>query len=71
MLKKLLVWIPCSLLQAANLLFLAAQAQQKPQDEKAKASAGTPVLWREPSDIASRNLYFGPGGEAMRLVQMD
>src|SRR6185503_13770244 len=23
-------------------------------------------LWREPSDIASRNLYLGPGGEAMK-----
>ncbi|MGA8271639.1 MAG: hypothetical protein WB919_08775, partial [Candidatus Sulfotelmatobacter sp.] len=22
------------------------------------------VLWREPTDIRSRNLYYGPGGEA-------
>lgn len=66
MLKKLFVWMPCSLLLAATLLFPAAQAQEKPQVEKARAPLGTPVLWREPSDIASRNLYLGPGGEAMK-----
>ena len=64
MLKKL--WMLGSLLFAASFLFLAAQAQERPQDEKAKAPIGTPVLWREPSDIASRNLYLGPGGEAMK-----
>jgi hypothetical protein len=37
--------------------------QDKPKKE---APLGTPVLWREPSDIASRNLYLGPGGEAMK-----
>ena len=66
MFKKLLVLIFCSLSVAVISLFLAAQAQERPQDEKAKAPIGTPVLWREPSDIASRNLYLGPGGEAMK-----
>jgi len=27
---------------------------------------GTPVLWRAPEDIASRDLYLGPGGAAMK-----
>jgi hypothetical protein len=27
---------------------------------------GTPLLWKEPRDIASRDLYLGPGGEAMK-----
>jgi hypothetical protein len=27
---------------------------------------GTPVLWRRPADISSRDLYLGPGGVAMR-----
>lgn len=27
---------------------------------------GTPVLWRIPADISSRNLYLGPGGARMR-----
>jgi hypothetical protein len=25
---------------------------------------GTPVLWRDPGDIARRNTYYGPGGKA-------
>src|SRR5580704_8320265 len=28
-----------------------------------QASEGPPVLWREPADIASRDLLYGPGGE--------
>jgi hypothetical protein len=28
------------------------------------AGEGPAVLWREPVDIASRNLFYGPGGEA-------
>jgi hypothetical protein len=38
-----------------------------PEDKKeSKPLEGTPVLWREPADIASRDLYLGPGGEAMK-----
>lgn len=36
------------------------------QDKKKEAPPGTPILWREPVDIASRNLYLGPGGESMK-----
>ena len=38
------------------------------QKEKKKESPprGTPVLWREPSDISSRDLLLGPGGRRMR-----
>jgi hypothetical protein len=28
-----------------------------------KTAAGNPVIWRDPVDIASRNLVYGPGGE--------
>lgn len=28
-----------------------------------KTAEGVPVLWRDPVDIASRNLVYGPGGE--------
>lgn len=31
--------------------------------KKQPGAAGAPVLWREPVDIASRNLIYGPGGE--------
>src|SRR5262249_4559658 len=30
--------------------------------ETERAASGPAVLWREPSDIARRNLFFGPGG---------
>ena len=33
---------------------------------KDKMVTGTPVMWREPVDIESRNLSFGGGGEAMK-----
>src|SRR5262245_24825180 len=34
--------------------------------EKKKLPNGTPVLWHQPGDIAERDLFLGPGGEAMR-----
>jgi len=43
------------------------------QDDKAKKDksgkkplTGTPVLWNDPTDIASRNLILGAGGEEMK-----
>ncbi len=42
-----------------------AQAQKKDKKQK-QAPQGTPVLWREPTNIASRNLLLGPGGERMK-----
>jgi hypothetical protein len=44
---------------------LVALGQEKPKQQK-ETPLGTPVLWQEPSDIATRNLFFGPGGEAMK-----
>lgn len=38
---------------------------QKEKKEKVQPT-GTPVLWREPADIATRDLFKGPGGDAMR-----
>jgi hypothetical protein len=40
-------------------------AQKTPKDKDAPPR-GTPVLWRAPDDIAARDLFWGPGGEAMR-----
>ena len=36
------------------------------QAKKKKVPTGTPVLWRQPNDIAARDLLLGPGGTAMR-----
>ena len=43
---------------------VAAGKQEKKR--KKETPKGTPVLWRAPRDISSRNLYLGPGGAAMR-----
>ncbi len=64
--KKPWTLIPWSLLIAISFLLLIAQSQEKQPNQKAVAPLGTPMLWREPSDIASRNLHLGPGGEAMK-----
>lgn len=42
------------------------KAEKKEKKEKKKAPQGTPVLWQEPTDIASRDLLLGPGGERMK-----
>jgi len=46
--------------------------QEKDRDEKKEgkknepAPQGQPIFWQEPTDIASRNLLLGPGGEEMK-----
>jgi len=40
-------------------------AQDKDKDKK-KEYSGTPVFWHEPTDIASRNLLIGAGGDQMK-----
>jgi hypothetical protein len=40
--------------------------QQARQDKEKIDPQGTPVLWRDPGDIATRDLFHGPGGEAMK-----
>src|SRR2546422_7335178 len=45
---------------------LLAQKDKKGKNDKQTLPDAPAVLWREPTDIASRDLYLGPGGEAMR-----
>ena len=45
---------------------LAAQKGSKKESKNEPPPQGTPVLWKEPTDIASRNLLLGPGGEEMK-----
>ena len=45
---------------------LASEKSSKPDvksDVKPKPGAGSAVIWREPTDIASRDLFYGPGGK--------
>src|SRR6266542_1702234 len=43
-----------------------AQNTSIKDDKNKKTYTGTPVLWREPTDIESRNLLLGAGGERMK-----
>ncbi|MGH9882318.1 MAG: hypothetical protein ACRD6N_12850 [Pyrinomonadaceae bacterium] len=36
------------------------------QKKKKEVPKGTPILWRAPADIGSRDLFNGPGGEDMK-----
>ena len=46
---------------------LASLSAGQDKEKKEKVTPqGTPVMWREPVDIASRDLYLGSGGEAMK-----
>jgi len=57
-------------LSVITLLVLAFALPAFAQGTKPKKSdgkpMGTPVLWREPTDIESRNLLLGAGGEEMK-----
>src|SRR5579864_8780611 len=41
-------------------MVLASDKSSKPE-AKPRLGAGPAVMWREPTDIASRNLFYGPG----------
>ncbi|HST22541.1 MAG TPA: hypothetical protein VLR90_15565 [Blastocatellia bacterium] len=61
--RKLSVLINFSVMLVLSLSIYAQDDKSK--NKKAMAS-GTPVLWRDPGDISSRDLFAGPGGEAMQ-----
>jgi hypothetical protein len=46
-----------------SLIALPLEATAK---KKKPVPKGTPILWRAPEDIASRDLYLGPGGATMK-----
>lgn len=48
-----------------NLSTLASAAQDK-RKKKKTAPVGRPVLWRAPDDLPARNLFWGPGGAALK-----
>ena len=54
-------------LTSFSIILLLSVSSLSFADKKAKKNVrGTPVLWREPVDIQSRNLYWGPGGQQMK-----
>lgn len=57
---SLLLLIPALVGPSAKLV------KESKKSEDTVIPQGQPVLWREPKDINRRNLYLGPGGEAMK-----
>jgi len=62
--------VVCSVLLILSLS--SGSFAQKEKDKEKKEYTGTPVMWTEPTDISSRNLLLGAGGEQMRPdIQQD
>ncbi len=51
---------------AAILLLPSVSAIEAKSKKGKEVPKGTAVLWRAPHDIASRDLFLGPGGNAMK-----
>ena len=62
MLKKSPKLMFCAVL----LIFVQASIALSQKPKEKKVYTGTPVLWTEPTDLESRNLLLGAGGEAMK-----
>ncbi len=55
-----------TLILVALLLSITSIETGFAKKKKKEALTGTPILWERPDDIASRDLFLGPGGAAMR-----
>lgn len=55
-----------ALLVLIALLIPSVETGIAKSKKKTATPTGTPVLWRQPSDIGSRDLFLGPGGTSMR-----
>ena len=66
-LKKLRTLVVLALLiSIASLEAGMATGLADSKKKKKAVPTGTPILWQRPDDITSRDLYLGPGGNAMR-----
>src|ERR1044072_5059668 len=51
----------------AAIILLPPVSSVQAKTKKTKVMPpGTPILWKAPADISSRNLYLGPGGNHMK-----
>jgi len=48
------------------LLLPSVSAVEGKSKKHKEVPHGTPILWRAPQDISSRNLFLGPGGDRMK-----
>ncbi len=66
-LQKLFLFVAwLALLSLIPFVFSQETKKKKNKVDGAMTDAGEAVLWREPTDIASRDLILGPGGEEMK-----
>ena len=64
-----LAWTRKSSILAVLIILLVSPSgliAKKKKPKPKEVPAGTPVLWKEPTDISARDLYLGPGGEEMK-----
>src|SRR5215210_4466010 len=66
LLRNLRTLISLVLLLTLGLLPTSIATQEVKTKKQEVVPKGTPVLWRDPGDIAARDLFHGPGSEAMR-----
>lgn len=64
--KMRLLAILSLIIFATTSFSLQGQESNDKSNKEKKVYTGTPVLWRAPADIESRNLLVGAGGEAMK-----
>jgi hypothetical protein len=55
-----------TLIVALLLTLQAVAFAQDKEKKKKEPPQGTPVLWKDPGDISSRDLFLGAGGEALK-----
>ena len=60
--RSLAILVAAALVSDPSFARDSKAANSRPAPAAAGRS-GSPVIWREPADIAARNLYYGPGGE--------
>jgi hypothetical protein len=66
MFQKATVGTTWALVILLTLIGGSVGVAKKIKSKKDKTPTGHAVIWREPTDIHRRNLYLGPGGEALR-----
>jgi hypothetical protein len=63
---RMLAILTMTLLLGLSSITFGLQDKSKEKKDKKAPPTGTPVLWRDPGDISTRNLLLGPGGEEMK-----
>ena len=64
--RSILLFTVMMLILSCSTVALSQDDKQEKKKEKKQAPQGVAVLWREPDDIGSRDLFLGPGGASMK-----